>query len=224
LAWEAEKQRNQEAEQRQREEESRKADEREHAKSERLQSRMVPRWTVDLALGRVRLENVTQMRTETGSQEVHRETDDVFATVFTLTSGYRQSLASWWGIAARATAQAGPAEDPGENSDDPFEPDEPDVRLTNLYGASLELAPYLGPFGRFYFGLVLGGSYLHLPNGTVEGRELWFERNHFFGGYAGVGAGVLLLSKEQLDINLQLVGGSAPRFAGRLGIGWHFML
>ncbi len=82
--------------------------------------------------------------------------------------GYRQNYAPWFGLRLRAGLLLGVATFSSSSSscDSSYTSSCSTTDSTRLLGGILEVAPFFGPFGRFFFGPLLWGGYLDF--GTNE--------------------------------------------------------
>jgi hypothetical protein len=100
--------------------------------------------------------------------------------------------------------------------------------LATMSEALVEFMPYAGPLGRFYLGPIFWGAYANLPNATrtvdSETTSTVFEKNTLWRAGAGVGAGLLLLRHEQLDLSGRVRFDVYGNPRGELAVGWHWLL
>ncbi len=100
--------------------------------------------------------------------------------------------------------------------------------LATMSEALVEVMPYAGPLGRFYLGPIFWGAYANLPNAqstnSSETTSTVFEKNTLWRVGAGVGAGLLLLRHEQLDLNCRVRVDMNGNPRGEIALGWHWLL
>jgi hypothetical protein len=135
--------------------------------------------------------------------------------------GYRQNYAEAFGLHVRLGAGIGSAmAESKDNQGHTTSTD--DTAMTELFG---ELIPYFGPFRRFYFGPMLWYSHFAFDKHTLETwRETYSLADDWKAG-VGVDMGLLLLSREQLDINWRVKSTANDQMPFRIeiGVGYHLM-
>jgi len=93
---------------------------------------------------------------------------DVITPSFLALAGYRQNYASWFGLHVRAGLVLGIATfDASNSSSSSYSTSESQTDSTSMTGGMLEVLPFFGPFGRFYFGPIIWGGYLNFGSSEL---------------------------------------------------------
>lgn len=140
---------------------------------------------------------------------------NVLEASFHIGLGFRKNIMKQFGVIAGANLIVGIWNDERIPT---IELDYDAQTSTNVIGFDVELLPYFGPFTRFYVGpaVNLRGMYPHKNRLDVEidpyygpNQTIHFEDTLFLN--YGVGAGVLLGSKESININGRMMSSFTQR-------------
>jgi hypothetical protein len=138
--------------------------------------------------------------------------------------GYRQGFSSFFGLHARIGAGVADVVVSNNNSSSSSSSSSTaqDTSMTEVFG---ELCPYFGPFGRFYVGPMVWYSHFGFGDNALHSDTSVYRLPDVWKGGAGVDMGLLLLSREQLDINWRIKTSLNNQLPARLefGVGYHFM-
>ena len=135
--------------------------------------------------------------------------------------GYRQNFAAQVGVQIRfGGGAAGVSVATDGSSPKPTG----STSMTELYG---DVAAFLGPLGRFYLGPLLWYSHFTFADHAFQpaGSPSAFVLPDAWKGGGGLDMGLLLLQREQLDVNwrIKTTFNSQMPFRLEMGIGYHFM-
>jgi len=146
---------------------------------------------------------------------------DVPVLGFTAAAGYRQNYADWFGIQARLGLSIGivpyTEEQPPE---DETRSEQDNSAMMELYG---EFIPHFGPLGRFYFGPMVFVSRLMFTDNRLNAGESEYYLSDMTRVGGGLDMGVLVLSREQLDIKWRIKSALDMPLRLEFGAGYHFM-
>lgn len=138
--------------------------------------------------------------------------------------GYRQNYSPFFGLHARVGAGVAEVSVNTDNSssDSTSSANTENTSMGEVYG---EICPYFGPFGRFYVGPMVWYSHFGFSENTLRSEDSVYRMPDVWKGGAGVDMGLLLLSREQLDINWRLKSSLNDQMPVRLelGVGYHFL-
>ncbi len=158
---------------------------------------------------------------------------NLMAVGATVAIGYRQNFTETFGLHVRAGLAAGGVMVNDESSSSSSSSTagstrQDDTVFGHFYG---EFVPYFGPFGRFYFGPLVWYGHFGFQKNTLNSYDDYdrlrktYEISDSWKGGTGIDMGILLLGREQLDINWRLkstLNDQIP-FWFEMGVGYHFM-